>query len=590
MDSKKNIRTNWDLNLLYSSNNDVRIEDDLVRIENCCSTFEKKYSGSDFTSAPEILIKALKDYEELCKEISCNKPGLYFYLKSDLDSADDTSRALSTKYEERVQKATNKIMFFDIAIGRIPHENRSEFLNFPDIHDYQYFLKRIFDQSQYFLTEKEEKMASLLSTTSYSMWVDGQSKVLAQKTIEYKGAEIPLSQAVSILSDEPKEGRLELQTKVNAAVKSNIPFAEAEINAVFNYKKTMDELRGYKKPYSSTVLAYENEERNVEDLVRLVSDNFSLSQRFYSLHAKLLNEKKIHYSDRNVKIGKIEKKFDIQTSIDIIGNAFEKVDPKYKQWLEEFFSNGQIDVFPNKGKRDGAYCLSMDDVPTFILLNHADNINSFETLAHEMGHAIHAELSDTQPTLYKGHSISTAEVASTFFEQVALIEVEKYLSKEEQIVLLHNRIMGDMSTIFLQITGFNFELELHNSIRVKGQVSGNDMAVMLKKHLEKYFGEVVDVTLDDAYFFVRWSHIRSFFYVYSYAYGQIISRAMVENWQNDNSYAKKVEEFLSLGRSMSPEDIFKKIGIDTSTTKFFESGLLSIKKDIDRLEELTKDR
>jgi oligoendopeptidase F len=146
--------------------------------------------------------------------------------------------------------------------------------------------------------------------------------------------------------------------------------------------------------------------------------------------------------------------------------------------------------------------------------------------------------------------------------------------------------MRDVSTIFRQVACFNFETELHAQVREKGQVSKQDMAALMAKHMRAYLGDAVEVTDDDGYIFVSWHHIRSFFYVYTYAYGQLISSALFENWQKDKNYAKKIEQFLKAGRSMSPEDIFKSIGIDTSKPAFFEAGLKSIERDIRRLEKL----
>ncbi|MSR73324.1 hypothetical protein EXS61_01825 [Candidatus Parcubacteria bacterium] len=128
---------------------------------------------------------------------------------------------------------------------------------------------------------------------------------------------------------------------------------------------------------------------------------------------------------------------------------------------------------------------------------------------------------------------------------------------------------------------------LEEKIHVEGQVPKEKIAELMAKHLKSYLGPDVDVTRDGGYFYVYWSHIRNFFYVYTYAYGQIISRALYEKWKADPSYAKKIKEFLSAGRSMSPENIFKAIGIDTSKTSFFEDGLKGIERDIDRLEKLT---
>jgi len=271
-----------------------------------------------------------------------------------------------------------------------------------------------------------------------------------------------------------------------------------------------------------------------------------------------------------------------------VKDSFNKIDPKYADLLDSFLKNGQIDVYPTKGKRGGAFCWGRGQLPTFVLLNHADNINSVETLAHEMGHAIHTELAKAQPPRYSHYSMSTAEVASTFFEQATTAEIEKQLTEKENLILLHNKILGDIATIFRQVACFNFELELHNQIREKGEISKDDMAKLMAKHLKSYVGDAVEVTQDDGYQFVSWGHIRNFFYVYSYAYGQLISRALYENWEKDKTYSKKIEQFLSAGRSMSPEDIFKKIGINVTDPSFFESGLESIEKDIIKLERLEK--
>jgi len=110
----------------------------------------------------------------------------------------------------------------------------------------------------------------------------------------------------------------------------------------------------------------------------------------------------------------------------------------------------------------------------------------------------------------------------------------------------------------------------------------------MRKHLQSYTGKFVDVVEDEGYIFVYWHHIRRYFYVYTYAYGQLISRVMFEKWKKDPTYAKKVEQFLLAGRSMSPKDIFKSICINTADPKFFEEGLRGIEDDIKRLEKLTK--
>ncbi len=581
-------KTSWNLKLLYTGADDPQIEKDLKAIEKICAWFEKKYRDTDYTSTPQKLADAFRDYEKVNLVIKGNKPWWYFALKTSINSQDTASQAQATKFDQRVTRAMNTIEFFALQIGKIEINRQKKFLESKVLAPYHYSLQRIFETAQYNLTEREEQLSELLSQTSYSMWVDGQEKILNEKTVMHKGKNIPISEASSKLSDLPKQERRELHKKLNDVFKSTSNFAEAEINAIVNYKKTMDELRGFKKPYSATILGYQNEEKNIEALIGLITSYFTISRRFYKLHAQLLGEKKITLADRGVKIGVIKKKFDFPTSVSIVRNAFMRVDKKYALLLDEFLSKGQIDVFPKKGKSAGAYSWGAGDLPTFVLLNHTDEIRSVETLGHEMGHALHAELSKSQPPRYQGHSISTAEVASTFFEQLTMDEIENYLSEKEKIIMLHNKILGDVSTIFRQVACFNFENELHTRIRNEGQISKEAIAELLSRHLVSYLGDAVTITPDDGYFFVYWSHIRRFFYVYYYAYGQIISRALFARWKSDPSYAKKIEMFLSAGKSASPEEIFKRIGIDTSDTAFFEAGLKSIEADIENLEKITK--
>ncbi len=587
-DPKTNYKTEWNLGLLYSGDTDPNIEKDMKLIEKECASFEKKYKKTNYTSSTSKLLKALQDNERLLEKVYGRKPWWYFALRSKSNGSDQIANASSTKYSERITHALNKVTFFELTIAKIPKAAQGKFLKDTILARYKYMLKKIFKEAESNLPEGEEQIINLLSETSYGMWVDGQEKLLGEQSVLHKGEKISLPQAMGMLPSLPTKERRTLDREIMLAEKSISHFAEAEINAVYNYRKVLDERKGYKKPYSSRVLSDENDEKTVELLVDLVTKNFSISKRFFKLHAKLLKEEKLVYADRIAEVGNIRKKFDFDTSVTLVRNVLNTIDAKYGSILDRFLKKGQIDVYPRLNKYGGAFCWPAVGLPTFVLLNHTDDINSVQTLAHEMGHAIHTELSKNQPAQYESYSMAVAEVASTFFEQALGDELQNHLSKEEQIIFFHNKIKGDIQTIFRQVACFNFELELHNKIRKKGQVGKEEIAGLLSKHMKSYLGDIFEVTEDDGYSFVGWSHIRSFFYVYSYAYGQLVSRALFVKWKEDKSYAQKIEQFLSSGGSMSPRDIFKKIGIDTSDPSFFEAGLKSIEKDIKKLEELTK--
>lgn len=597
---KVSTKITWNLGLLYTSDKDPRIESDIKNLESRYSLFAKKYSKNmaKITATPVALAKALKDYEQLAAFGENAKPYLYFAFRSDIDAGDTVARARMTQIGERMTKAQNQIEFFTLAVGVIPARVQKSFLKHVALKPYSYMLKRLFLSAKHTLSEKEEQLTSLLADSGMGMWVDAQERLLSSQTVDFAGAKMPISEAQAKLSDLPRVERHALAQAINVKLKEISYFAEAEINAVYNFKKVMDEKRGFVHPFDATILSYENDPTVVDNLVKTVTKYFSVSKRFYKLHATLLKKQALEkgeshditltYADRSAHIGEITKKYDFDDAVDLVKKSFSRVGSQYAKYLDDYLAQGQIDVYPKKGKRGGAYCAGSGLLPTFVLLNHTDTLRSVETIAHEMGHAIHTELSKGQPPLYRGYSTAAAEVASTFFEQVVMDAVLETATDAEKIILLHNRLLGDISTIFRQIACYNYELDLHTRIRAHGQIDAATMANTMSTHMRAYIGPALTITEEDGYFFVSWSHIRNFFYVYSYAYGQLVSRALYEAWKKDHSFITKIEAFLCAGSSASPDDIFKAAGIDVKDPKFFEQGIKAIEKDIIALEKLTK--
>jgi len=582
------MKTNWNFKLFYTSHTDPKIEADVEKFEKLHADFEKKYKKEDFLKDEDTLYKVLLDYEKVVGDPSGGRALLYFHYTKDTNAEDKKAEAELSKISQRLTIASNKIIFFELALGKTSVPQQKKFLSSKKLSHFTYFLQNIFNRAQYNLSEPEEKILSLKSLPASEMWISGVGKVLSKQTVLWKKQEIPLPQAVAMISTLPLKDRYMLHGLVLEKFKSVSDFAEAEINAVYTNKKINDELRGLKNPYDSTLISHETEESMVSALNNAVTEGYKISHRFYKLKAKILKLKKLSYADRNIGIGKTKKEISFEQGLDIVRKAFGEMDPHFSDILDSYLAQGQIDVFPKKGKTGGAYCSSSTGLPTMVLLNHISEMKSVTTLAHEMGHAIHAEYSKSQTPLYDGHSIAVAEVASTFFEQVVFDSIFPTLSPKEQVIALHNKISDEIQTIFRQISCFNFEKDLHTAIREKGVVSKEEIGALMNKHMKAYLGPVFEMKEPDGYFFVYWSHIRRFFYVYSYAYGSLVSKALYVKYKKDKSYLKEIKSFLSAGCSKSPKDIFGDIGIDTSDPEFWKQGLASIEEDIKKLERLIK--
>jgi oligoendopeptidase F len=586
----KKMKTEWDLGkLFYKNGNDPKIELDLAEIVSLCEQFEKKYRNETaYLENEEALYAALQECEALTKKIASSKPVLYFSYRLALNTADKEAEGKAAKYGDILIKAHTKTIFFDLSLGKIQKEDQEKFLKSERLSDYRYLLKKIFENAKYDLTEPEEKILNFKSVTSRGMWIDGVEKLQNKQTVHWEGKNIPLSEARELVAILPTKKRRTLHRLIMEKLRDAVSdFAESEINAVYTDKKIGDELRGFKEPYSATILGYENDEKSILNLVSAVTDAFPVSQKFYTIKARLLKEKALTYADRGADVGKTKAKFPIENGITLVTKIFEDAGPQYKEIFERMLANGQTDFFPKQNKRSGAFCSGEIESPTLVLLNYTDSLRSVETLAHEMGHAVHTEMSKKQRPIYQNYSTAVAETASTFFEGLVFEEVFKTLSDKEKIVALHDKIQGDIASIFRQVACFNFELELHKKIREEGFVQKEDIAKLLNKHMSAYLGKTVKMEDVDGYFFTSWSHIRNFFYVYSYAYGQLISRALCEEYKKDHTFIEKITEFLSAGGSASPEDIFKRCGI-TTDKEFFKKGIQNIARDIDELDKLSK--
>ena len=588
-EQKFEYKIEWDFSDVYKSPNDPKLEQDVVDIEKAYASFAKKYGKNDsYISDEKKLAQSIEDYTKL--SLIHEKPQGYLYNMQSIETQNKLVSEKIAQLEPRITKAVNQVLFFAIKLGKTSKDIQKKFLSSEILKKYRYFLKLIFKNAEYDLTEAEEKILNLKNRTGYELWVEGSSKLRSNLTVAFEGKEIPLSEAFSKIRSLPTKKRRELHNLAVGKLKENSYFAEWELNAIFTDKKINDELRGFKKPYSSTVLRYQNDEKSVENLVKTITSNFSISQSFYKLKAKLLNLPSLEYADRAVGIGESSKKVSIDDAIEIVDTALNKADISFSEIFRTMLRKGRIDMFPKKGKVGGAYCSGGINRNTLVLLNHTPDIDSVMTMAHEMGHAIHTEYAKKNIPLYQDYTISAAEVASTFFENIIFEDIFEKLSDSEKIVALHDRLQDYVSTVFRQIGCFNFELDLHTELRAKGSLSAAEIAAIHNKNMSAYLGKAVVVKENDGYMFVDWSHIRSFFYVYSYAYGILISRAMYEKYKEDKTYIEKVKQFMIFGGSMSPDDIFKSIGIDTTKSEFFEQGLQSIKKDIERLEKLTKKR
>ena len=590
-------QSTWDLSSLFASDTDPKIVKQRGLIEKTNNDFIAKWSKNNlYLSDAKVLKIALDEYEKLNYSYSTTgNEGYYFWLRTSQDQLDTNLKAHFAKILDFGNKLGNERQFFILRLAKIDKKKQKEFLEDKGLEPYKHFLEKIFREADYVLSENEEKVLTLKSDPAYEKWVEMVSSFISKEErmtlTETGGKERKnLEGLLSLSNSRKKKVRDEAARNINDIFDKYKEVAESEMNAIMANKKIDDELRKMPRPDFSRHLGDDMESDVVDTLLQTVARRYDIAQRFYKLKAKLLKVKKLEYHERNIELISEDKKFDFQKSADFVHNVFQNLDQEFADVLERFLANGQIDIYPRKGKRGGAFCVhELPSQPTYVLLNHTDKLQDALTLAHEMGHGINNELmKQKQNSLNFGTPVSTAECASTFMEDFVLQEILQTADEETQFGLMMTKLNSDISTIFRQVACYQFEQELHKTFREKGYLSYQEIAKIFQKYMIAYMGPAVEKSPGSENWWIYWSHIRTFFYVYSYASGLLISKSLQKSVKENPQFIAKVKEFLSAGLSASPKKIFISLGVDITDVAFWNKGLDEIEKLLKDTEKLAK--
>jgi len=590
-------KTKWDLSSLLNGDQDPKVEQIIAQAQSAYKDFVNKWQGrQDFLESPQVLQVALDEYEALARNYDgTGSVGYYFSLRYCQEQSNPQIKAQNNKIRDMEVKIANALEFFTNKLCKVSPKTQKIMLSYPELKPYRHFLEKLFESARYTLSEPEEKILNLKSQTSFSNWVRMVREFVSKEereVLDESGQKVvkPLSDFMSLLNSQKKEVRDVSAQAVNEILAKHVDSAEHELNSILLDKKINDELRGIERPDKSRHLSDDIDTDVVDALIDAVSGRFDISSRYYKLKAKVMGVSKLAYHERNVTLGDLGRKYSYEKAVETVGEIFKGLDLEFAEIFYDMVQNGRIDVFPEKGRYGGAFCTHkrLND-PVYILLNHTEKLNDVLTLGHEMGHAINDVLiSRAQNALNNDTPLSTAEVASTFMEDFVFERASAEYEPKDWLYLLMEKLNDDISTIFRQVACYKFEQELHWLYREKNYLTKDEIGQIFTKHMSAYMGETVEQSPGSQNWWVYWSHIRNFFYVYSYASGLLISKSLQSMVRQDKRSIEKVKKFLSAGLSESPKDLFTDMGIDISNAKFWNQGLNEVEGLLKEAESLAE--
>jgi len=198
------------------------------------------------------------------------------------------------------------------------------------------------------------------------------------------------------------------------------------------------------------------------------------------------------------------------------------------------------------------------------------------TMAHELGHGLHAALAQPQGIFHHSTPLTLAETASIFGETVTfgrLLADER--DPKARLALLGGRIEDICASVFRQVAMNRFEDACHNARRQEGELSPDHIGEQWVRTQRAMFGD--SLTISDQYR-TWWSYVPHFIhtpgYVYAYAFGNLLALAVYARYEAEGeSFVPSYLQLLASGGSDSPEALGRLVGVDLGDPEFWKAGL-----------------
>ena len=584
------VEDTWAVEDLYPS--DEAWEQELATLEadkNALAAFAGKLGESG-----ETLCTYLTLMEKVDEKASLL--GNYASRRADVDTRNPVYQAMSGKFRSAVVALGAACSFETPEIMAISDEALESFyVACPGLERYRRYLTNMRRRKAHTLSAAEEKILAAAGEVTgapsgiYGMFANAD--MTFPNAVDSQGNEHPLAQGNFVSLEESPDRVLRKSAYENlyhsfGAFKNT---AAGLLNAQNKQLKFKAEARHYTSAFEAALDATNVPTSVYLNLIEAVHQNVDKMHRYVRLRKKLLGVDELHFYDIYTPlIADVDKACPIDEAKKAVYDALAPLGEDYRKVLKEGFDNRWIDVYPNVGKRSGAYSAGAAVHP-YVLLNHTGTLDSQFTLAHEMGHALHSYYSNkTQNPIDAGYVIFVAEVASTFNEALLMEDLlKKTTDKKERAYLINHFLDQFKGTIYRQTMFAEFELNIGRMVQEGKTLTADVLCAEYKRLNELYYGP--DMVVDDE-IALEWARIPHFYYnyyVFQYATGYsaaiALSRKVLDGGEQD---LKDYLGFLCGGCSKSPIDLLKGAGVDMTDSAPVNDALKLFGELLDEMEAL----
>jgi oligoendopeptidase F len=585
----------WDLSDLIGGAEDPQAAVDalLDDAKRRGDAFAAAYAGKVAELDGPGLVKAMRELAEI-EELAA-RAGTYAHLSFSVNTADPARGALLQRVEEKGTAIETALLFFQLEWAALDDAVAERLLAADGLDFARHHLATARRYRPHLLTEPEEKILTEKALSGRTAWVRLFEEQTAAIQVELADATEPVSLEIALarLFSPDASVRRDTAERVTAALKPGVRTRAYAFNTLLSDKATDDRLRRYPHWLASRNLANEASDESVQALIDAVRARYELPRRWYRLKAQLLGLDKLRDYDRMAAVTSDQEKVPWHEARDLVHETYAGFSDELGGIVKRFYDENWIDGPVRPGKRGGAFCsYGTPDTHPYVMLNYTYLRRDVLTLAHELGHGVHAALGGRQGIYHMATPLTLAETASVFGETLVFGRLlERAPSAESRLSLLAESIEGSIATVFRQVAMNRFEHLVHTARRDEGELSVDRFGELWADSQEELLGDAVEVTEGYRNW---WSYVPHFIatpgYVYAYAYGQLLALAVYGRYEEEGeAFVPRYLDLLKAGGSRSPEELGEIVGVDLADPGFWDRGLELVERKLDAAEEAARD-
>ncbi len=581
----------WDLKAIFK--NDQEVEDALQKLQLLIHQINA-YQGKIMQDS-NTLYEFYQVYEQLIR--LAGKTSRYAGLQADQDTKDTTAQALEMKVMHVLEELNEKTSWIVPEMLKTPYNVVENYLHENEkLAIYRFDLEKTYRYQKHTLSEREEEIISMASNAMETP--DEVFNHLDNTDAHYgtivneEGKEVELTSEnygvyIESQNRDVRKNAFETLSHYWEGIKHTVAATlKGQIKATLFESK----VHNYKSSLEASLYADHIDPSVYKNLIDTVHQNLDKMYDFMAFKKRQLGLDELHMYDIHVDLVKEDShEYTFEETKEIILEALKPLGEKYIQDLKNGLENGWVDVYPNIGKKAGAYCTSSYDTHPYVLLNHYGNVGSVSTAAHELGHAMHYYYSiQNQPFIYYSYPIFSAEIVSTVNETILNDYMYRHAkTKNEKIIHLTKFLSNVRATIYRQTMFAEFEMIMHEKEANGIPLTEEEFSNTYYKLNQLYYGDGV---ISDDLIRYEWERIPHFytpFYVYKYATGLSAAIAIATKILNgDTDTRDRYLEFLASGDSDYPLNLLKKVGVDMSSPEPIQAALDLFEQKLQELKAL----